>query len=131
MLLIGCKQIDTIYSNFSLVRYKKVDRFYHYDEIPLLEYKGSYYVHKDSSMYKSSELKYIALFKTEGIIDYSNDDLSKDSLLNYYVGLNHNTAIHFNEGILCYSDFSCFYEKVSEGEFICRDSNYLYKFYIK
>jgi hypothetical protein len=74
-------------TDFSMVRYKKVDIFYQYDAFPLLTYKGNYYVHKDSSVYKSSELRYFGSFHPEGILDYSKHDLSKDSLFVDHLGL--------------------------------------------
>lgn len=118
-------------TDFSLVRFKKVDRFYQYDVFPLLMYKGNYYVHKDSSVYKSSELRYFGSFHPEGILDYSKEDLSKDPLFVDNLGLTLHKEIQMQNDTLIDGDKSWKYEKGRGGEYICLDSNYLYWFHVK
>ena len=130
-LFMGCTNTRESFTDFSLVRYKKEDRFYNYDGVPLLEYKGSYYVHKDSSVYRSAKMQYLGSFEPEGIMDHSKNDLSEDSLLIDYLGLKHHKKIYLNQDTLSDGDQSWQYEKGRRGELICLDGNYLYIFQIK
>lgn len=123
---MSCRSLSERSNDFSVVRYKKVDRYYQYDAFPLLEYKGNFCVHKDSSVYKTSELRYFGSFHPEGILDYSKDDLSKDPLFVDNLGLKLHKEIQFQHDTLRDGDKSWKYELSRKGEFICLDSNYLY-----
>ena len=128
---MSCRSIDKTYTDFSLVRYKKASKDYKYDEHPLFEFNGEYYVHQDSLTYQRSELKHAIIFKADGIVSYTRNELLKDTMLVNLLGLEFRKEIHIQQNQLRDGEMTIQCKKRKKGEFICLKREYLYKYEIK
>ena len=94
MLMLNCNSAkNERIVKFSLVRYHKVEKNYVYNNAPLFEYMGVYYVHQDSSIYQNSELKQFILFKSEGYVTYNREELDQDTAFTKLLAIELNKQI--------------------------------------
>lgn len=84
-ILTACNENKEIY-NFTVTTYQRVDEGYQYSK-DLIAYDGNIYKPIVSSHYKNNTLTTAVLYKPEGKIRYSKDELRNDSLFTRILNL--------------------------------------------
>ena len=117
--LLSCSTYvgEEVYT-FNVLYCKKAPLGLKYNEYEVVEYKKLFYSPNIEGCYVKGKLHTLNVYKSDGVISYTNEDLKTDSLFAKYIGipLNRKIIIHhenmFDNGTI----FSC--EKRGDSIFV-------------
>lgn len=89
-----------------------------YDNLNVIEYKGKFYSPRIDACYINGELRTLDVYKSDGIISYTNKDLKRDNLLTKHLDIPLNRTIIIQTDTISDNGIASIYENRRDSIFV-------------